>query len=124
MSAGVSRRAFVQSAALAAAGVSAQRRLPLVDRRAAAESASRGRIADSFNTTVGLLTSAALANVKQGFFLVYINSFNEWHEGHQFEPTKNRGDLIDAERTLYHNADAGSYRLDALRGLIQNVLDG
>ncbi len=92
--------------------------------RAAAESASRSRIADSFNTTVGLQTSPSLANVKQGFFLVYINSFNEWHEGHQFEPMKNRADLTDAERALgYHNADAGSYRLDTLRGLIQDLFD-
>jgi hypothetical protein len=29
---------------------------------------------------------------------VYINSFNEWREGHQFEPTKNRADPTDAER--------------------------
>ena len=92
--------------------------------RAAAESASRSRIADSFNTSVGLQTSPSLANVKQGFFLVYINSFNEWHEGHQFEPMKNRADLTDAERALgYHNADAGSYRLDTLRGLIQDLFD-
>jgi hypothetical protein len=92
--------------------------------RAAAESACRGRIADSFNTTVGLQTSPSLTNVNQGFFLVYINSFNEWHEGHQFEPTKNRAELTDAERALgYHNADVGSYRLDALRGLIRSVED-
>jgi hypothetical protein len=37
---------------------------------------------------------------------------------------KNRADLTDAERALgYHNADVGSYRLDALRGLIRGLLD-
>jgi hypothetical protein len=60
--------------------------------RAAAESACNGRIAGSFNTTVGLQTLPTLTNVKEGFFLVYINSFNEWHEGHQFEPARNRAD--------------------------------
>jgi hypothetical protein len=92
--------------------------------RAAAESACRDRIAGSFNTTVGLQTLPALTNVKQGFFLVYINSFNEWHEGHQFEPAKNRADLTDAERALgYHNADNGRYRLDTLGGLIRGVIE-
>jgi glycosyl hydrolase family 99 len=92
--------------------------------RAAAERASRGRIVDSFNTTVALQTSPGLTNSKQGFFLAYINSFNEWHEGHQFEPMKNRADLTAHERTQgYHNADNGSYRLDTLRGLIEGVMD-
>jgi hypothetical protein len=92
--------------------------------RAAAEQAGQGRIVDSFSTTVSLQTSPALANAKQGFFLVYINSFNEWHEGHQFEPMKNRADLSDAERALgYHNGDRGAYRLDALRSLVGGLLD-
>ena len=59
-----------------------------------------------------------------GFFLAYINSFNEWHEGHQFEPSRDRGDLTDAERALrLHNGDNGSYRLDTLRDLIRDVVD-
>jgi uncharacterized protein YfaP (DUF2135 family) len=73
---------------------------------------------------VNLQTSPALANEKHGFFLVYINSFNEWHEGHQFEPMKNRADLTGAERALgYHNGDRGAYRLDSLRGLVGGLLD-
>ena len=92
--------------------------------RAAAETVCKSRIADSFNTTVGLQTSPLLADERHGFFLVYINSFNEWHEGHQFEPVKNRAELTDAERALgCHNGDLGSYRLDTLRGLIRDVLD-
>ena len=55
---------------------------------------------------------------------MYINSFNEWHEGHQFEPMKNRADLTAAERALgYHNADDGRYRFDTLRDLIRGVVD-
>ena len=92
--------------------------------RSAAERACQVRIASSFNTTVGLQTSPLLANAQQGFFLVYINSFNEWHEGHQFEPMKSRAALTDSERALgYHNADVGSYRLETLGGLVRGVLD-
>jgi hypothetical protein len=91
--------------------------------RAAAEQASQGRIVDSFNMTVNLQNTPGLANDTRGFFLVYINSFNEWHEGHQFEPMKSREGLSDAERALgYHNGDRGAYRLDALRGLLGGVL--
>jgi len=92
--------------------------------RAAAAAASRSRIVDSFNTTVDLQTTPGLSNVKQGFFLVYINSFNEWHEGHQFEPVRNWSDLTDAERALgYHNPDDGAYRLKTLGNLIHGLTD-
>ena len=91
--------------------------------RAAAESASRSRIVESFNTTVTLQTSPTLTNSRRGFFFVYINSFNEWHEGHQFEPSRNRTELTAAERALgLHNGDEGSYRLDTLGGLIRDVI--
>ena len=29
----------------------------------------------------------------RGFLLVYVNSFNEWHEGHAFEPMKDAAEL-------------------------------
>jgi Glycosyl hydrolase family 99 len=91
--------------------------------RAAAETTSRGRIADSFDTTVRLQTLPTLTNFKEGFFFVYINSFNEWHEGHQFEPARNRADLTDAERAMgYHNADDGRYRLDTLGALVKGLI--
>lgn len=90
--------------------------------REAARLASRGRIVDSFEASVALQTTPSLSDAKQGFFAVYINSFNEWHEGHQFEPMKNRADLTAAERAMgYHNSDTGRYRLETLGGLIRNL---
>jgi len=91
--------------------------------RAAAEALSRGRIEKSFEATVGLQTRKELTNARVGFFFVYINSFNEWHEGHQFEPARNRAELTPAQRALgYHNAEHGDYRLQTLRRLIENVI--
>ena len=76
-----------------------------------------------FTATLAVQTDPALANAKRGFFLVYINSFNEWHEGHQFEPTRDWGDLTRVERAAgYHNPDDGDYRLKALGKLLRNVL--
>jgi len=92
--------------------------------REAAAAASRGRIVDSFNTTVELQTRPGFSNVKQAFFLAYINSFNEWHEGHAFEPMRNWSDLTAAERSVgYHNPDDGAYRLKTLKGLIAATLE-
>jgi glycosyl hydrolase family 99 len=89
-----------------------------------ARAASQARIAESFTKTVTLQSNPALANAKQGFFLTYINSFNEWHEGHQFEPMKDAADLAAAERAVgYHNPADGRYRLDTLRALIADVLE-
>ena len=64
-------------------------------------------------------TKESLANVKRDFFLTYINSFNEWHEGHQFEPMKDAGALTSGERAIgYHNPDDGAYRLKHLAELL------
>ncbi|HYT73546.1 MAG TPA: hypothetical protein VEL79_02255 [Vicinamibacterales bacterium] len=91
--------------------------------RALAMSLGQGRIEDSFGTTIVLQTDPALANRHRGFFLVFVNSFNEWHEGHEFEPMKNFGDLTPAERRVgYHNADDGSYRLQTLKRLLEPVI--
>jgi hypothetical protein len=85
--------------------------------------ASERRIGESFAATVALQTDRELTNARRGFFLVYINSFNEWHEGHQFEPMKNRGDLTRAERAVgYRNPDEGDYRLEVLKRLLDKVL--
>jgi hypothetical protein len=93
------------------------------DRDAAAR-ASRSRIEDSFRTTLALQTMPGLSNIRQGFFLVYINSFNEWHEGHQFEPMRDWSELTAAERSLgYHNAEDGRYRLDTLGALVRDVIE-
>jgi hypothetical protein len=89
--------------------------------RAAARSAQR--IVESFERTLAVQADPALVNARRGFFLVYINSFNEWHEGHAFEPMKDAADLTPAERALgYHNPERGDYRLATLRGLLERTL--
>jgi hypothetical protein len=53
---------------------------------------------------------------------VYINSFNEWHEGHQFEPMKNRGDLTKEEIAVgYRNPNDGWYRIKRIRRLLASL---
>jgi hypothetical protein len=47
------------------------------------------------------------SNRKHGFFLVYLNSFNEWHEGHQFEPMQNGDALSDAQRARSYTQSCG-----------------
>jgi hypothetical protein len=80
------------------------------------------RISESARTTVGLQIDPALPDMRRGFFLVYINSFNEWHEGTAFEPMKDYRELTPAERDLYHNPLDGDYRLDALTELLRPLL--
>ena len=88
--------------------------------RAAARSAER--IAESFEATVAVQTDARLANARRGFLLVSINSFNEWHEGHAFEPMKDEAELTTAERAFgYHNPQRGDYRLSVLGGLMERL---
>jgi len=85
----------------------------------------RGRIRESLQTTVGLQVDASLVNAAKGFFLVYVNSFNEWHEGHQFEPMKSYAELRADERAVgYHNAFRGSYRMDLLRSYMARLIAG
>ena len=87
--------------------------------REAAATLAEARIRESFRTTLRLQLDPHLANVKHGFFLTYINSFNEWHEGHQFEPMKNASALSPQERAIaYHNPEDGMYRLRALQRLL------
>jgi Glycosyl hydrolase family 99 len=62
--------------------------------------ASTLRIASSLRATVDVQTDPRLTNERRGFFLVYINSFNEWHEGHAFEPMKDAADLTPAEQAI------------------------
>ena len=91
--------------------------------RETAAATSLARIDESFRTTVALQTARGSANVRRGFFLAYLNSFNEWHEGHQFEPMKNASDLSADERAVgYHDPDDGAYRLNALTKLLSGVL--
>jgi hypothetical protein len=91
--------------------------------RERAASRSAERIVESFQAALAVQTDPSLANVRKGFFLVYINSFNEWHEGHAFEPMKDEADLSPGERALgYHNPQRGDYRLGLLTGLLRQTL--
>lgn len=58
-------------------------------------------------------------NAERGFFLAYITSFNEWHEGTQYEPMRDYADLSPSERAVgYHNPANGAYRLERLTELL------
>jgi glycoprotein endo-alpha-1,2-mannosidase len=93
----------------------------LQDRERAAR-ASLVRISECFNTTIDVQTNPASSNAKRGFFLTYINSFNEWHEGHQFEPMKDSAALSPEERAVgYHNPADGMYRLKRLGELLADL---
>jgi hypothetical protein len=73
---------------------------------------AREQIRQSLMTTVAVQTNPSLLNSQQGFLLVYLNSFNEWHEGHAFEPMKDWAELTAEERALpYHNPAEGDYRM-------------
>lgn len=91
--------------------------------RAHAQTLALRRIDLSFDTTTALQAHAPLANAGRGFFLAYVNSFNEWHEGHQFEPALDAAELTPAQQALgYHNPPDGHARLrhlgTRLRGLL------
>lgn len=92
------------------------------DRERAAHQSER-RIAESFRTTVSLQADTSLEDAQRGFFLTYINSFNEWHEGHQFEPMKDAADLTPGERQFdYRNPARGAYRLRYLKQSLSLLL--
>lgn len=83
---------------------------------------SAARVQESFAAALAVQTDPALENDRRGFFLVYINSFNEWHEGHAFEPMKDASDLTPAERAQgYDNPALGAYRLRALGELLRGL---
>jgi hypothetical protein len=92
--------------------------------RERARAASIARVRESFATTVGLQTDPTLTNARRGFFLAYLNSFNEWHEGHQFEPMLDASALTSDERAIgYHDPADGRYRLEALKTLLDQELE-
>jgi hypothetical protein len=83
---------------------------------------SSQRIIDSFEETVALQADPALLNAQRGFFLAYVNSFNEWHEGTSFEPMKDAAALSAEEsRFEYLNPARGDYRLALLKELVGGV---
>jgi hypothetical protein len=95
-----------------------------IDRQWATLYAER-RVDESMSATLGLQASSSSPNAGAGFFLVYINSFNEWHEGTAFEAMQNRDDLDADQQALgYHNPDEGDYRLSYLTARLNTVLRG
>jgi hypothetical protein len=88
----------------------------------AAATASQERIRASWQATLDVQLDPALQNRQRGFFLVYLNSWNEWHEGHAFEPMKNAAELTAGESALgYCNPAAGDYRLRTLASLQESL---
>jgi hypothetical protein len=79
------------------------------------------RIRESFAAAVAVQEDPRSRNVARGFAAIYINSFNEWHEGHAFEPMRDAADLTEGERRSYFNPLDGSARLGALRAAIHSA---
>jgi hypothetical protein len=95
------------------------------DERERAAEASARRIRESFAAAVAVQCDPWLANRQRGFFFVYVNSFNEWHEGHAFEPMKDAADLTPEERAQgYRNPARGDQRLAVLSELMSGLRRG
>ena len=90
--------------------------------RERASQLSQARVTASFQQAVAVQEDRRLTNFNRGFFAVYINSFNEWHEGHAFEPMSDAADLLPEERALgYHNPLNGSARLETLGRALRSL---
>jgi hypothetical protein len=96
-----------------------------IDSRRKAQAASVNRVLESTATTIDVQVGPGSFNDARGFFLTYINTFNEWHEGTAFEPARNLTDLLHEERGFnYHNPPDGGWRLQLLRSLLQPIIMG
>ena len=83
------------------------------------------QIEASMRTSLDVQTNSTLRNASTGFFIVYIATFNEWHEGTSFEPMKNHDALVPQElRVGYHNPAHGRYRLDYLTPRLEQIIRG
>lgn len=94
------------------------------ERERAARLAVR-QIEASMRTSLDVQTDATLRNARTGFFIVYIATFNEWHEGTAFEPMKDHAALLPQELPFgYHNPAHGRYRLDYLKPRLERLIRG
>lgn len=92
------------------------------DRERAARFAM-GQIDETLLWALELQTDPWLSDTGQGLFLMFLCSFNEWHEGHQFEPMKDAADLTAGERAVgYHNPEDGAYRLRHLADRLAHLV--
>jgi glycosyl hydrolase family 99 len=83
------------------------------------------QIEASMRTSLEVQTDSTLRNSSTGFFIVYIATFNEWHEGTAFEPMKDRAALLPQELPFgYHNPADGRYRLDYLKPRLEQIIRG
>lgn len=95
------------------------------DDRELARRLAEHRMEESFRSTLIVQTDPNLTDTSDGFFLVYINSFNEWHEGTAMEPARDHDALLPEEQAFgYHNAAQGNYRLAYLASRLKAVLAG
>jgi len=97
----------------------------LATERERARKLAQGQIRDTLRTSIKVQLDPGLANYPRGFFLVFLNSFNEWHEGHQFEPAKKYRRLSEAERVVgYHNSRNGHARFRTLKRTLNQIVSG
>ena len=83
------------------------------------------QIEASMRTSLDLQTNSTLRNASTGFFIVYIATFNEWHEGTSFEPMKDYDTLLRQELPFgYHNPAYGRYRLGYLKPRLERIIRG
>jgi hypothetical protein len=82
-----------------------------------------GRLEESLDASLRAQSDPALRNAAAGFLLVYLNSFNEWHEGTAVEPMKDAARLTPGERAFgYHTPEWGERRLRTLAGRLRALL--
>jgi hypothetical protein len=83
------------------------------------------QIEASMRTSLDVQTNPTLRNGSTGFFIAYIATFNEWHEGTSFEPMKDHAALLPQELPFgYHNPANGRYRLDYLKPRLERIIRG
>ena len=94
------------------------------DDRERAKQLSQRQTHRTLSTSILVQSNPLHTSSRQDFFLVFLNSFNEWHDGHAFEPAKNYAYLYSMELPSgYHNERCGNYRIKTLRRYLRRVLN-